>query len=174
MPPAVQTALFKKSSGKNQPVRSAAKTVRKLDPALEESDQLANAASSVNASAIQTLEVFSSDPDEELRSPVEDEFNPEPTYFVPPPVPANPYDPPPLVDCIWYRFPNLQQYLNLHNVRALFHPLVHPPPMVIDGVEHCCINLSILPDFILNDNRCLCILNLKNTINSYPFDENVF
>ncbi len=159
MPPAVQTALFKKSSGKNQPVLSAAKTVRKLDPALEEGDQLANAAGSVNAGAIQALEVFLSDPDDELRSPVEDEFNPDPAYFVQPPVPANPYDPPPLtdaqMDCIWYCFPNMQPFLNLHNVWALFHPLVHPPPMVIDGIEHSYINLSILPDFILSDNRCL-------------------
>ncbi len=108
-----------------------------------------------------------------LRSPDEDEFNPDPLHFVPPPVPANPYDPPRLtdaqMDCIWYRFPNMRPFLNLHNVRALFYPLVHPPSMVtvIDGVEHRYINMSILPDFILSDDRCLCIL-------SYPFDKNAF
>jgi hypothetical protein len=178
VPAAVKTAHFKNSSGKVQTVLSAAKTARKLDPALEEFDPHDKAASSVNAVAIQTLEVYLSDPDDELRSPDEDEFNPDPLHFVPPPVPANPYDPPRLtdaqMDCIWYRFPNMQPFLNLHNVRALFYPLVHPPPMVIDGVEHRYINMSILPDFILSDDRCLCILNLKNTNDSYPFDENAF
>ena len=46
--------------------------------------------------------------------------------------------------------------------------------MVIDGAEHRFINLSILPEFILKDDRCLCVLNLKNTNDCYPFDESVF
>jgi hypothetical protein len=93
-------------------------------------------------------------------------------------VPADPYNPPALteaqMECIWYRFPNMQPFLNLHNVRALFYPLVHPPAMIIDGKAHRYINMSILPDFILKDDRCLCILNLKNTNDSYPFDETAF
>ncbi len=174
--PPVKKTLFKPiRESQTQTSLSCAKTSRKLEPPLEDDDN-ENIIPSGGGGAVQTLEVYLHNHD--TASPVEDEYNPEPRTFVPPPTPDNPYAPPPLtdaqMDCIWYRFPKMQPFLNLHNVRALFYPLVHPPPMVIDGVEHRFINLSILPDFILKDDRCLCILNLKNSNDCYPFDESVF
>jgi hypothetical protein len=173
--PPVKKTLFKSvRDSQTQSSLSCAKTARKLEPPSEDEDN--ETIPSGGAGALHNLEVHNPDPssdDDYLL--FEDEYNPEPRTFVAPPTPANPYDPPQLTDeqmeCLWYYFPRQKPFLNLHNVRAVFYPLVHPPPMVIDGVEHRFINLSILPDFILNDDRCLCLLRLKNSNDCYPFNE---
>ena len=47
-------------------------------------------------------------------------------------------------------------------IRNTYYHLVHPPhEEVINGVVHSCINLAILPDWILNNDMALFVLDLQ-------------
>ena len=52
--------------------------------------------------------------------------------------------------------------LDYMGVRDLFFPLVHPGhDEVVNGVYHAVVNLAILPDWLLNDDLALKVLELK-------------
>jgi hypothetical protein len=45
-------------------------------------------------------------------------------------------------------------------IRNTFHHLVHPADEEVNGTQHTCINLAILPDWILNNDKALYVLDL--------------
>lgn len=52
--------------------------------------------------------------------------------------------------------------LDYEGVHDTFYDLVHPGhPEVVNGVTHSFVNLAILPDWLLNNNVALEVLELK-------------
>jgi hypothetical protein len=82
----------------------------------------------------------------------------------------SPWNPLPLTDeemqDLWIYYPNMSAPMSpvpdYDAVRDTFFPLVHPRHAeVVNGVTHSCINLCILPDWILNDDTALQVPQLK-------------
>jgi hypothetical protein len=64
---------------------------------------------------------------------------------------------------LWIQYPNMDRpLLDYIGVRDLFFPLVHPGhDEVVNGDYHAFVNLAILPDWLLNDDLALKVLELK-------------
>ncbi len=64
---------------------------------------------------------------------------------------------------LWIHYPNMTYpILDLVAVRDTFFTLVHPGnEEVVDGRLHECVNLAILPDWLLNNEAALQVLDLK-------------
>ena len=64
---------------------------------------------------------------------------------------------------LWIHYPNMSAPIpDYVAIRYTFLPRVHSGhEEVINGVTHSCVNLSILPDWILNDDTALEVLQLK-------------
>jgi hypothetical protein len=67
------------------------------------------------------------------------------------------------IEALWIQFPNMARPIpDYVAIRDTFFNLVHSGHVeVINGDIHSCINMCILPDWILNDNTALLVLQLK-------------